>query len=107
MSSGIVAASRGVGLEDSSASNVLLNSKFNNDNYPVGYTYVDNEQDLTYQQNFGVTTFLPAWASGSTTLFEGQPLIRRVGPILCILKYILYYRHKQNQGTAFASFQDI
>ena len=69
MSSGIVAASRGVGLEDSSASNVLLNSKFDNDNYPVGYTYVDNEQALTYQQNFGVLTFLAAWASGSSLYF--------------------------------------
>ena len=69
MSSGIVAASRGVGLEDSSTSNVLLNSKFNNDNYPVGYTYVDNEQALTYQQNFGVTTFQAAWASGSSLYF--------------------------------------
>lgn len=63
MSSGIVAASRGVGLEDSSASNVLLNSKFNNDNYPVGYTYVDNAKPLTYQQNFGVVTFQAAWTS--------------------------------------------
>ena len=69
LSGGLVAVSRGEGLEDSSTSNALVNSKFNNDNYPVGYTYVDNEQALTYQQNSGVETFLPAWASGSSLYF--------------------------------------
>lgn len=39
MSSGIVAASRGEGLQDSSTSNALINSKFDNDNYPVGATF--------------------------------------------------------------------
>ena len=75
LSGGLVAVSRGEGLEDSSTSNVLVNSKFNNDNYPVGYTYVDNDKPLTYQQNYGVETFLPAWASGSSLYFTDPQFV--------------------------------
>ena len=61
MTTGVVAAARGQGLEPSNAVNELLNPKFINDNYPVGITYPNVEAAMTYKQNFGTETFLAGW----------------------------------------------
>ena len=61
MTTGVVAAARGQGLEPSNAVNELLNPKFINDNYPVGITYPNVEENMTYKQNSGVETFLAGW----------------------------------------------
>jgi hypothetical protein len=79
LSGGVIAASRGEGLEDSSTSNALVNSKFNNDNYPVGYTYPNNPQTQNYRQNSGVTTQQASWASGSSLYFVSPPYTTMLG----------------------------
>ena len=61
MTTGVVAAARGQGLEPSNAVNELMNPKFINDNYPVGVTYPNYEVGFSYKQNFGVDTFLTGW----------------------------------------------
>lgn len=61
MTTGVVAAARGQGLEPSNAVNELLNPKFINDNYPVGITYPNVEAGMTYKQNFNTETFLAGW----------------------------------------------
>lgn len=79
MSGGIIAAARGQGLEPSSTSNVLLNSQFTLDNYPVGYTYPNNPRPLTYKQNTGTEVFQAAWASGSSLYFISPPYATMLG----------------------------
>ena len=72
MSGGIIAASRGQGLEPSSTSNSLLNSTFNGDNYPVGVTFPAISYPLpTTNQNFGVNTYLYAWQNSSSLYVSG------------------------------------
>ena len=72
MSGGIIAASRGQGLEPSSTSNSLLNSTFNGDNYPVGVTYPATSYFLpTTNQNFGINTFLYGWQNASSLYVAG------------------------------------
>jgi hypothetical protein len=61
MTTGVVAAARGQGLEPSNAVNELLNPTFINDNYPVGITFPDMEQSMSYKQNFGEQTYLAGW----------------------------------------------
>lgn len=61
MTTGVVAAARGQGLEPSNAVNELANPKFINDNYPVGITFPDLEQSMSYKQNFGEQTYLARW----------------------------------------------
>ena len=79
MSGGIIAASRGQGLEPSSTSNAVLNSQFTRDNYPVGYTYPNNAKALTYKQNTGTEVFQAAWASGSSLYFISPPYVTMLG----------------------------
>ena len=79
MSGGIIAASRGQGLEPSSTSNAVLNSQFTRDNYPVGYTYPNNPQALTYKQKTGTERYQAAWASGSSLYFINPPYATMLG----------------------------
>lgn len=61
MTTGVVAAARGQGLEPSNAVNELLNPTFINDNYPVGITFPDVDPGASYKQNFGEQTYLAGW----------------------------------------------
>lgn len=79
MSGGIIAASRGQGLEPSSTSNALLNSQFTLDNYPVGCTYPNNPQALTYKQKTGTESYQAAWASGSSLYCISPPYTTMIG----------------------------